>query len=700
MALNCNQVNNCVNAEFQNIYADTTTTLTNFCKAVATCMDSEFSRYAESLSVQIPHFESSLVTFLKGLTGYSDTDDKVLSVSSDTIQWTTGVGTGSVTSIAVTVPSGFSIAGSPITSSGTIAITGAGSTLQYMRGDGSLATFPTAIVTAAGEGLTILSNTAQLGQTFNQASDPSAFTVNRELFTDAHQFRIRDDDDENDFFLIDHTNNGGVFQFNDANLLETIIYAEGFDKDWVKIRVHNSYDDTDLGNGYTTAASGVHISNSSANGAGGFGQLYLGFPGNSSINDGLMVRSTGAAGLRITADSGPIVFTSGSTGSGEYARFTGGKFIIGGTVPTASIFQVTSSNTTGSTTASSVVLLNNSLTTGTGSYIASSSITSGSLMNIAVTGVAAATGQIGLNISISGVSTTGFQTTYGLRVSNTHGNNGINYAASFDRGSVSIGTAGTESGVLQLYGATSGSVNIIPALTAGDYYFRLPATAGAAGSLLTTQGGSTPMTWTTPAALTGLPYWAVTGTTTITGSTTINGANNSITLVSDNRAMLNLSGANTVSIGDYNSNGSATSVSIDDANETITLNNDDVSILLERSTGTIYIGDVNDTGSAMTKFISGISTNYVLSTANTNVTVTTEAHLVKISGWSTGRNITLPDPTSIYYPGLEIRIWNATDYTGTYNYSYTKADLTTAATIATKTMQLLKVIDGVWVLIS
>jgi hypothetical protein len=50
--------------------------------------------------------------------------------------------TGTVTSVALTVPSAFSVSGSPITSSGTLAITGAGTTAQYIRGDGTLATLP------------------------------------------------------------------------------------------------------------------------------------------------------------------------------------------------------------------------------------------------------------------------------------------------------------------------------------------------------------------------------------------------------------------------------------------------------------------------------------------------------------------------------------------------------------------------------
>jgi|GEM_PF-2267088 hypothetical protein len=54
----------------------------------------------------------------------------------------TAYGTGSVTSVALTMPSAFSVANSPITTAGTIAVTGAGTVAQYVRGDGSLADFP------------------------------------------------------------------------------------------------------------------------------------------------------------------------------------------------------------------------------------------------------------------------------------------------------------------------------------------------------------------------------------------------------------------------------------------------------------------------------------------------------------------------------------------------------------------------------
>jgi hypothetical protein len=48
-----------------------------------------------------------------------------------------------LSSVGLSMPSAFTVTNSPLTANGTIAVTGAGTTAQYVRGDGSLATFPT-----------------------------------------------------------------------------------------------------------------------------------------------------------------------------------------------------------------------------------------------------------------------------------------------------------------------------------------------------------------------------------------------------------------------------------------------------------------------------------------------------------------------------------------------------------------------------
>ena len=70
----------------------------------------------------------------------SGEDDYFLNEQGDWVQVQSGGGT--VTSVGLTMPSAFTVANSPITSSGDIAVTGAGLVSQYVRGDGSLANFP------------------------------------------------------------------------------------------------------------------------------------------------------------------------------------------------------------------------------------------------------------------------------------------------------------------------------------------------------------------------------------------------------------------------------------------------------------------------------------------------------------------------------------------------------------------------------
>jgi hypothetical protein len=49
---------------------------------------------------------------------------------------------GGLNSVGLTMPSAFAVANSPLTSNGTLEVTGAGTVAQYVRGDGSLADFP------------------------------------------------------------------------------------------------------------------------------------------------------------------------------------------------------------------------------------------------------------------------------------------------------------------------------------------------------------------------------------------------------------------------------------------------------------------------------------------------------------------------------------------------------------------------------
>ena len=64
---------------------------------------------------------------------------------------------GTVTSVGLSMPSAFSVANSPVTTSGTLTVTGAGTTSQVVLGDGSLGTYHVGDVTAvnAGSGISV-----------------------------------------------------------------------------------------------------------------------------------------------------------------------------------------------------------------------------------------------------------------------------------------------------------------------------------------------------------------------------------------------------------------------------------------------------------------------------------------------------------------------------------------------------------------
>jgi hypothetical protein len=84
------------------------------------------------------------LTQLGDVTITSPTTNQVLKYNGSA--WVNGIDTDTgLTSVGLTMPTAFTVSNSPLTSNGTIAVTGAGTTAQYVRGDGTLATFPTTI---------------------------------------------------------------------------------------------------------------------------------------------------------------------------------------------------------------------------------------------------------------------------------------------------------------------------------------------------------------------------------------------------------------------------------------------------------------------------------------------------------------------------------------------------------------------------
>jgi len=82
---------------------------------------------------------------------------------------------GTVTSVGLTMPAAFLVANSPVTGSGTLAVTGAGTTSQYVKGDGTLGTYALSTLTDAS--VTTPSN-GQLLQYNNSTSKWENWTPN------------------------------------------------------------------------------------------------------------------------------------------------------------------------------------------------------------------------------------------------------------------------------------------------------------------------------------------------------------------------------------------------------------------------------------------------------------------------------------------------------------------------------------------
>lgn len=135
--------------------------------------------------------------------------------------------TGTVTSVALTVPSAFSVSGSPITSSGTLAVTATGNTTQYIAGDGSLVTFPT--MSTAGTLIREVRNTTGATLTKGTVVYISGATGNKPTVSKA--LATGDSTSAQTFGLVQadiaNNSNGNVVCAGDITGLDTSAFTEG-----------------------------------------------------------------------------------------------------------------------------------------------------------------------------------------------------------------------------------------------------------------------------------------------------------------------------------------------------------------------------------------------------------------------------------------------------------------------------------------
>lgn len=118
--VDCYYVGSCINREFYSIISSQSTSLVNFCRAVNKCVNDQLVQVASGNSSILEAFGAAVYQTLKELPDYSDNGEFVLSIVDGDLTWGVGGGSGAVTSVALAMPSIFSVSGSPVTTSGTL----------------------------------------------------------------------------------------------------------------------------------------------------------------------------------------------------------------------------------------------------------------------------------------------------------------------------------------------------------------------------------------------------------------------------------------------------------------------------------------------------------------------------------------------------------------------------------------------------
>jgi hypothetical protein len=138
----------------------------------STSNTTQFSLLPNEVRLVTPNVNDSVATVGQVLT--------LSNAGTGEVEFTTVGGGGTVTSVALTTPAAFSVTGSPITTSGTLAITAAGIAAQYIDGSGALQTFPTiptGTVTSVAA-LTIGTSGSDLASTVANGTTTPVITLN------------------------------------------------------------------------------------------------------------------------------------------------------------------------------------------------------------------------------------------------------------------------------------------------------------------------------------------------------------------------------------------------------------------------------------------------------------------------------------------------------------------------------------------
>ncbi len=384
------------------------------------------------------------------------------------------------------------------------------------------------------------------------------------------------------------------------------------------------------------------------------------------LTSGSLILGDTNPGIRVTG-ANTLTFQSGVTGDIQFYSSSNkitssGNLTIAGLATTVGLtstgnVSITSSNTTQTTTSSALALNVNSLTTGTAFYAASSSLTSGSLVDLAITGTGGLTGQKGLNISLSGANGTGAQTTYGAYLSNTHTGSGTNIGLYAEATGGSTNYAAQLGGDLNFTAGTSRTVTVSSNTTTAN--LNLSITAGAISSgnnsagQLNLTGGSSGV---------GLGNG---GAVVITGGSSAGGTGGSVTINGG------ASGGG-VSIGNITGG-----VFVGNGVDAFSLNSNTLDI----STGGAITGATGITSSG-TITLSGLGGGGTQCVQVSNTGVLSGAGAACGSGSLAWNSISAPTGTqSLTFDDAELNAWTISSDTETF-HTYTANSLTTGKVIA------------------
>ena len=226
------------------------------------------------------------------------------------------------------------------------------------------------------------------------------------------------------------------------------------------------------------------------------GANYVGFKAPSSINTSVMwtlpaTQGTNGQFLKVGA-SGVLSWDTITAGTGTVTSIIAGTGLTGGTITTSGTIAIdttvvprlstnsnafSSANTTGSTTSSAFSLVANSLTSGTGAYFASNSVTSGKLVDIAMSGTAGSSNRYALNIAVSGANTASV-TSHGVysNVTATSSVSAVNIAGVFlaSGGAANVPIRlGSSTGYVNFFINTDGTGITLSPSSAGTPFFTL-----------------------------------------------------------------------------------------------------------------------------------------------------------------------------------------------------------------------------------